>query len=351
MTLLFIDSFDHYQKDEIVDKGYSGNDVAHPSLYSHEIEIGTGRRGGNCLKARSPALSGGLAHNIDESSSVVLGVALNFEAFFNTVSYESAIALLDDGAAIIAKVSTTASGELVLESGGVTSTTSTNAFIAGSYAYYELKYTKGTGADGFAELRKDGVVLLTITTSTATENISAFSLPHGSPSAPRDVLVDDLYILNSEGTDNNDYLGDVRVDCHYTIADASETSFVPYISGDNYLMVDDTLTDSDSSFVDAGTIGARDLYDVTLSTTGTTIYGAQHVIHNRKTDAGTVTISAITEKTGGTGEQENGTHKASDDYTFTAVIMEKDPDDGVSDWTDSRLNTTEFGYKISNIEV
>ena len=84
------------------------------------------------------------------------------------------------------------------------------------------------------------------------------------------------------------------------------------------------------------------------ATLSTTIYAVQPVVYAKQTDAGTVTVELITQKPGGAGEKSSGTSTASTSYQFEHHILENDPDDTTT-WTDTKVNATEFGYKINNI--
>ncbi len=338
MTLLFIDSFDHYTTAEVEDKGYSR------FFAGHSIEASVGRRGGSCMDSSGTALNGVLTKAIEpDSDGLVVGQALSISSYHDSFLFR----IHDSGGTLVAWVEQTTAGELKLVSGGQTLTTAAAVFTPNSYNYYELKYLKGTGADSFAELRKDGVVLLTITTGDETAQASSFS-PADSDGSFYGVLIDDLYCLNTEGTKNNDYLGDVRVDVHFTNADGSITNFNPNIASANFLLVDDVLPDGDTTFVESGSVSDKDKYSVDDATLGTVIHGVQQVLHNRKTDAGTIDITLITETPAGTGEKTTNNTLASDDYIYHLGILEKDPDDNTN-WTDAKVNAAEYGYVITSI--
>ncbi len=342
MTLLFVDSFDHYASAEMNQKGYTTN--AGP--IEHTIVPAGGRRGTQCLSSEVGISKQGLVLQkaILDSDTVVIGCAINIIDFHGQTQIE----LNDAVGNSLLLFETTAAGEIQLVSGGQTRTTSAAIYTPGTYSHYEIKYTKGTGSNGFAEIRKAGVPLLTITNSTETAQGSEFEMLETFVLQGYS-LIDDLYVLNGLGSVNNDYLGDVRVDVHYADADGADTDFIPFTAGTNFAMVDETLTDGDTSFVDAGTINARDVMGMDSASLATQIHGVQQVVNNRKTDAGTVTVDIISEKPAGSGEKVNANaQNVTDNYQMTTAILEDDQDDNVI-WTDARINATEFGYKIDNI--
>ena len=342
MTLLFVDSFDHYDTTEFQEKGYTTN----AGTIKHKISIGEGRRGTNCLKSNVGLgeFSLVLQHAIEDSDTLVIGCALNINDFHGQIQIEINDAIGNS----LLKLQSTPAGELQIISGGQTATTAASIYVPNTYSHYEIKYTKGSGSDGFAELRKNGIVLLTITNSTETAQASEFELLETFVLQSFSKL-DDLYVLNGLGATNNDYLGDVRVDAHFASADGATIDFLGNTGADNYTHVDDKpFPDGDSTYTQAGTIDNLDLHEMDTASLGTIIYGVQPVVLNRKTDAGIITAELITQKPGGAGEKSSGTGTVSDDYAYHYYMLENDPDDTTT-WTDAKINATEFGYKINNI--
>jgi hypothetical protein len=339
MTLLFVDSFDHYLETEYTDKGYT-------KFFSDNwtVGIGVGRRSGNCMLPNTGvgAVTGSyLSQSFTDSDGVVVGFAWSSE-----FAGDNILILLDNLGNTLASFTQTAAGEFKITSGGVTQTSATAAYTPNTYSYYECKYVKGTGANGFFEVKKDAVILLTISTSTETAQASAARFLDASVGVA--TKLDDLYILNTLGGTNNDYLGDVRVDAHFADADGGTISFIPNTGAASWTHVDEIAPDDDTTFVEAGNINDVDLYSVDAASLGTVIYGVQQDVLARKTDAGTVTVDVISEKPAGSGVKENGTTTADDDYKYHLAILETDPDDSTT-WNDTKINATEFGFKIDNI--
>lgn len=342
MTLLYLDSFDHYASAELTDKGYSSSFPASPN---HFIYPGQGRRGGQAMGSGVGGVLGiTVSNTFEDSDTIILGAAILWSAYYS----RTAIDFLDSVGNSLLLIETTNAGEIRMTSGGQVAITATNIFTPAAYHHYEIKYTKGTGANGFAEIKKDGAILLTISNSTETAQCSAWDAFEGS-AAGEFARMDDLYIMNGLGTVNNDYAGDLRVDVQRASADGAEVEFTPNLGADNWTSVDDILTDSETTWNESGIIAARDIHEVDTPTLGTVIHGVQQVVHNRKTDAGTVTVDLISEKPAGTGEKVNGAAiTSSDNWAFALAIRETDPDDDVT-FTDARIAANEWGYKIQNI--
>jgi len=352
MTLLYVDSFDHYDTIHIESKGWGRSFPAG----SHEIALVSGRRATNCLSNDSSSNGTSIVHNISSSSSAILGCAMNITGTFG--SNRTLLAFQNDSGAVHCQLVTTGSDQLQLRigsdpsSGTVLDTTGASAFPLGAYSYYEFKLIPSDQVTGgLVEVKKDGLVILTSTAANTLQadlSIASFQAAKGYNASV--IFTDDLYCLNLEGSDNNDYLGDVRVDALFSDNDGATVNFVPNVSGGNHEMVDDTtIPDDDATFVEAGTITDRDLYSVDSASLGTEIHGVQQCVLSRKTDAGTVNIAVITEKPGGSGERTTIVDStASETYNYNLGVLESDPDDSTV-WTDGKINATEYGFRVDNI--
>lgn len=340
MTLLYMDGFDHYQTSELAEKGYN------PVLSAnYDVVPAAGRRGGKALKNGDINLSY-VSQNFVSSDTVVVGAALSLGSAPS--SFDLGVLVLEDAIGGLHSFEITTLGEYKLSSGGATATSSPGAWAISAYNYYELKFVKGTGADAVLELRKDGIVQLTINTSTGVDQIAGCRFLEGNSLTLTVMYMDDLYVLNGLGSTNNDYLGDSRVDTHLPASDGADSDFVPNLGGSNYTMVDEANPDYDSTFVQSGTVSERDLYTMPTTGLGTAIYGVQQSAFIKKTDAGTVTVDVVTEKPAGSGEKVGDNRTASDTYSYHIALLETDPDDSTT-WSDAKIDATEFGYKVNNI--
>lgn len=343
MTILFIDSFDHYAQEHIDDKGYSQSQTG-----NHTISSGNGRRGTNCMRSTGTNTGARLDRNYLASDTIVMGFAFRWSAFPD--ADRTIVDIRDTGGSSLLLLEATSAGEIRITSGGQSKITATNFFSPTNYNHYEVKYTKGSGADGFAEFKKDQIIQKTITNSTETAQATAVRMMEKG-SLAQFFDMDDLYILNGlGGSPKDDYLGNVRVDAHFADADGADTDFAPNTGAANFTHVDDPFPgpDRDTTYNQAGTITNRDLHSMDAASLNTTVFAVQPVVYAKKTDAGTVTAELISEKPGGGGEKSSGTNNASDNYNFEHFILEQDPDDS-TEWDDTKINATEFGYKINNI--
>jgi len=349
MALIFIDSYEHYTTG-FADKGYNLFSSTTPT-----INTTAGRRGGHCARHPDGGILGTFKKTFLPSSfGAVVGMAINFEKKTDDnviLEFENS-----SGTRLASADFQTDGTVRIILGGTVKATTAADFLTINTYQYYELKYVPDL-TTGIVELRINEAVVLTFSGDTITgigggdtqPTIAQF--PTSAGASDGFILMDDLYILDTDpGTDNKDYLGDIRVDCHFASAEGSENGFSPSQGTDNSNMVDDNPNpDDDTTYVQAGTVSDTELYSVDTASLGTTVFGIQQVTMSRKTDAGTVDMQHVTRQTSGSNNKLDQSNRlVGDDYVFFEDIHDNDPDTG-SDWTDTSINSSEFGYKIKAV--
>jgi hypothetical protein len=154
---------------------------------------------------------------------------------------------------------------------------------------------------------------------------------------------DDLYVLDKSGSAPwNAFLGDVRVDVRNPTAAGATTGFTPS-AGSNFQNVDDVAPNDDTDFNSAAAAPATDTFvfqDVPVA--GAIIYGIQHCIYLRKTDAGICTVAPVVRHSGVDNVGANITPGTS--YAFGLALNPTNPGTGLQ-WTEAGFNAAEFGYQ------
>ena len=158
--------------------------------------------------------------------------------------------------------------------------------------------------------------------------------------------VDDLYVCNAQGTKNNDFLGDVRIDAVRPDGDGNYTDFDPS-AGSNYENVDETYPDDDTTYNDSQDVaaGEQDSYAMeSLDVLGTTIHGVKDQITVRKTDSGARSAKILTVQGG--SDYLGDTIVLSDSFTTHTRIMEDNPDDAAA-FVEADITSGEVGVEVT----
>ena len=238
--------------------------------------------------------------------------------------------------------------------GGTTliATTPAKAWHTDEWNYMELKF-KVHPVSGFVELRINKVVVLSFSGNTGNSVAPVLSLPYGwdsiswsgSLSFNDDTNVlrwDDRYILDDTGSNNTDYLGNVRVNTQLTVGAGDLTEMLVTGASANWDAVNDTpLTEAE--YVYSSLVGARDLYTMDPNVTSQNIFGVQLTGAWRQDDA-TQMIGHHLLKTHGT-LYEGGDNYLAQTYHYYRSMFELNPNTGVG-WTAAELNALQAGQKL-----
>jgi hypothetical protein len=155
-------------------------------------------------------------------------------------------------------------------------------------------------------------------------------------------LLDDFYICDSSGSDNNNFLGNVRVDDIYPNGDNS-VAWTKSGGSTNYENVDETpLADDDTTYVESSTTNQTDLYDYgSISGVGS-IKGIQINTDCTETDATSYTLITPVSLSG--NQSDDTAQAVASSYTTLMRIVERDPDGNL--WTINNVNAAQFGVKV-----
>lgn len=334
MTLEFIDSFDHYSATEFLNKWNAAS--ATPV-----IETTVKRTGRASLRI---AANQYVQKTISTGTTKIIGFALRTTSLAATSAIvgtyyngtiQATLYIRNDGALSVRRSAT----ELTASAPGLISTDVWN--------YIEWKITISDTVGAY-EVKLNGLSVID-DTGQDTQNIVGNSTINQirfltQNTAGAFTYWDDLYIGNTDGTFNNDFLGDIKIECLMPDTDASyqEWSVIP--SGTHFSTIDEIPPNGVSDYVYSSGVGAVDTYNFqSLATTSGTVFGIQVVPFMRKDDAGSRTISPVFNID--TVLYSGSVISVTDSYTYHPSIIEKNPDtDGA--WTINDISILEAGIMI-----
>lgn len=341
MVMRFLDSFDYYATSDTTRK-WTSKDGA-PTVQNTVV-----RNGINSLQANS---THAVNLTLDAQASWVYGFGFRI----TTLSVAQRLIEFKDGATVQCSLRINTNGTLEVRRGTSTAVTdglSTFSINTNVWFYIEMKVTIADSiAASSCVVRVNEDVKITVATGQdlkVSANATADNFKMGNIAGGGTDYFDDIYICDGTGAVNNDFLGDVKVEVLLPDGNGTTNQFTgsDADSTDNYLHVDETDTDDDTSYVEHDTVGEIDLYtfdDISLGTPQT-IHGLQ--INNivKKDDAGSRTIRAVTRPVatnyfGGSKSPSDGS------YSNERHVYDVSPETSVA-WTESEINGTEFGIEI-----
>lgn len=239
--------------------------------------------------------------------------------------------------------------QLRIVRGSTTIATTSSEFAANAWRYIEFKIVARGSTNGEYEIRVNEQTELSGTGVNLAESGSDGADAFGFAQVGVTTQVDDIYLLDDTGSDNNTFRGDSVMFAIYPTADGHQNDFTPSTGGDNYALVDDagTISPNISDYVSSDTNGHQDFFEFEdLPTTGIGSIFSLKVVTGARMDAVGSRVLRPVYYDGGTE------FSASDDFTVTGtvgldfpIIMEVNPDTS-SAWTKSEVDAGEFGIEV-----
>ena len=337
MALLLMDGFDYVTDnapEHLVGKWTHDSDA--------DIDSGAGRISGQALEVGTGAL---VETAFVVTNPIHLGFAFKFDV---TPSSTRSIVYLYHEGSINVSLRLNISSNLEVRRGatGTLLATSTNAFSTGTWYYIEFK-TFISSTVGTIEVRVDGTSVDWVPPLTSLDTkvssgagVSTLSLV-GQQTRWN---FDDLIIFDTTGSRLNDFLGDCTIETLYPDAPGLDTDFTP-LAGTNWEAVDDVIPDGDTTYVEGSVIGNTDRHSHgNIVGSPDTIHAVAVNAHCKKTNAGVRTIRLVAEDGTTEGESADKT-PVFGTYGWLQGIFADHPT-GAAVWTESEVNTVEFGFKI-----
>lgn len=328
MSLLFSDGFD---------RNANKFDFVVASVGS---VAGTGRYGtGTTYNGNGGGY--GVGKYITASDTVTLGIAYLGPA---SVVYNSAggLAFYADGGTVQhVRVNLSSATTIQAQRGdGTVLASATVPTFASTWHYVEAQ-VKVDNSVGRVIVRVDGVQYIDFTgdtrnggTSTNIDAVLWRLLADGNS------FIDDVYALNSLGSVNNTFLGEIRVQELVPTGAGSSTQFTP-TAGSNFTVAGDN---NDATYNSSATSGQRDTYAMTDLTLSGTIIGLVQTTRLSKSDAGAVSGKPALKSSATIAYGATVAAVASPANAIT--VWETDPATGVA-WTGAGVNAVEAGVEVA----
>jgi len=334
MSLEFIESFDHFTNNANLIRKWTGPTSSAVGGFNQT----TGRFGGKSFEI---GWAGDYWSNqLPANATKVVGFALRTAASWSTTAL---CGFRDSGTAQV-ELNIDNTGHLYMtRNGTAVGSAAATGLATNTWYYVEWKVT--IGASAAYEVRVDGTTVITGTgnTQNAGSTINEFRVGVTATTGSGWFQLDDLYIVNTSGTLNNNFLGECQVFMNLPTADGSATQWTPSTGSTHWPNVDDSNPDDDSTYNSSGVVGQIDLQTVPSITPTGAILGVQTVLTARKDDVATRQIADQCKS--GSTTNTGSTQTMASAYGMFRQIRETDPNTGVQ-WTSGALNAAEWGVKV-----
>lgn len=342
MALLWLDGFEGGEGTDTQCRTYLGRRYTVGT--STSINNYTGRYLGICIGCSNNAY---VQVDVDQKQTIVVGFA--FKTMSLAATDGEALLLLRDAAVTHLEIQLKSTGELKVDRGGVElGVTSGLGLTSNCWYYIEFKVTIDDGTDGSFELKVDGISELSDPACDTNNggNDYVTRVAFFGDDLTMKYYFDDIYILDTTGVDNNDFLGSIAIE--QLDPDGDDTQAWTRSAGtDNYVLVaDGGIPDDDTTYVESSVSTTKDLYDYGSNDTDIRddIKAIAICTELRETDATDYTLKTPI-KSGVTENDDAAQAIAGTSFEILERISETDPNTSAK-WTRTNLNAAKFGIKV-----
>jgi hypothetical protein len=355
MTLLKFDGFEGYSSPA---DAVGTNGIVQSYSRVGDWSYQTGRNNGKCSRFKATNLFQGIIYLnvpiIDSAYVGILGFAMKHTHSFENTSLSNPTCVFGPDQFSNMKC-------YLNDSGVFTFGVWTGSFVESGtiqlnidqWYYVEMKF-KCNNTVGIGQFRLDEQLLIDFSGDTKNSSTSDLNIDYGYlisgynyTDGEQWVEFDDVYIADDQGTENNDFLGDIRIDVINPNGAGNYSQLTPS-AGNNYECIDETGFD-ESDYVEGITPGNKDSYtyaSVPTDLDDTAIYAVQ-IRSNAQRTAPTdnIKINPFI-RTGSTDYSQTDLDLGDSFRESQGDIIIEDPSDS-GDWTQAKINACEFGMEVA----
>lgn len=224
-----------------------------------------------------------------------------------------------------------------------------NVWFPNSWHHIEFG-AKVHASTGWVELRQDGATIGRFDgdTDNGGTDLKIDQIDFNQDTNQGTYNLDDVHIVNEQGSVNNTWLGDTRCFPLYPIGNGFYLMLLGSDgnSVDNYLLVDEAGTPVTTDYVGSTVVGDKDTYEFQdLAVTLGTIRGIEARMHAAKDDTGTKQARIIGRRSGSDFQGVDKVLAAIPLFQTHHEIFELDPLTAAI-WTIANVNATEWGAEV-----
>lgn len=300
----------------------------------------------------STARLNGYSIRSDEATSIVrndlpittdtLIIGFGFQTELSTTTWKTFLSLYDGETLGVNFKHMTMIGEIAAYRGATLLGITSGARIREDAWYWVEVKVKCNDTTGTVEIRVGGAPVLTLT--GIDTKAGSHTLHNSVALLLEDHRVDDLYIADTTGSLNNDFLGGCAVVHLFPTGDAGTNQWTLSAGSDHYALVDEVVQDADTTYVSSATTGQTDMWTYGDLSGVDSVLGLNVFTVCRNTDNTALSLKSVIDSTGDTVES-TALAVWNVEYATIYQISETDPDTSAA-WTDTAVNAASFGVKV-----
>lgn len=343
MSIVFMDSVDHYQTSNI---GWKWDTLAGTLT----VSAGAGRRSTAAFNLSGTGAAT-LQKTVCSLSCYVVGLAFYFSG--NPPGARGLLQFKDTGIVHL-ELNLSTAGTLGITRGAAGTVLSSygTALATGTFHYLEMKAEISNSISaGGVEVKLNGVSIMTLAGAADSQNagtaqINQILIGTTGNTGPNTWIIDDVYMIDTLGNELSNFLGDVRIDALIISTTGTLSNWSPSSAGATLVsMVASTFPDSNVTYMFASVVSdaARFTFSAFPSANGS-IYAIQLNLAVAKSDTTSAKQVAGLFFSGSVSGIGSATAIGNTSYVY--VTMPTSADASGASWSSNSMNKTEFGIKI-----
>jgi hypothetical protein len=311
-----------------------------------DVDFGTGRDGRDAFGFFVGASRCDI--DVPANATYFVSMALKFDDPANSAGRTDEILFFREGATTHISLSINRSMRLKVELGGTTVIADSGGVGLPTNTWMNLEMkVKVANAGGTVDVRLNGINILSFTGDTQNGGTASIDNIQFEGVANADMIFHDIIINDDTGGVNDSWMGDNQVDVLFPDGDGTTNNFTPLGAGANYVEVDETEHDSDTSYNEDATVNDVDLYTFANlpALPGTaTVRGVQIVASVKSDDGGAKSLALIARPV--STNRIGATQSITSAYLFYREISDVSPETS-SAWTETEIDGSEFGIEVA----
>lgn len=272
------------------------------------------------------------------TTDLLVGEIVNFSNTATFGANAGGLRLVKNESGIVSVGSGYSSGSLTTTFG------SSNAGVLSinTWCYIEIKVSFHASA-GAVEVKVNGESVISVTNQNTLAGLASISGMNLSNNTSTGAYFDDLYICDTTGTVNNDFLGPISVYTLFPSANGTTNNFSVTGAASNYLAVNSAVPDT-ATYVSSSNTNDKDLYAMSdLPITPSAVQGVMVKARSQKQDNGPRNQQLLI-RTSATEATSSNMTATFGSWVNTQAVFEKQAD-GTTAWDGAAVNAMEVGHK------
>lgn len=305
--------------------------------------IVTGRGGGSAMNIGSNQTFH-FSKTFDNQATWIIGFAFRTSVAFSGTT-RPMIELTDGGPAGTLQMSLHLfSDGLRVYRGSTLLETLGSLFSTNTWYYIEFKVTINNTGSYYVHV--SGSEVMSDASVDTQESANAYADNIRFRNTEDTPYYDDIYILDGTGSQNNDLLGEMKVEALFPESDTVSADWSLSAGSDHYALVDEDPSDEDTTYVHSVVSTDLDLYNYEdIASIGSPVYGIQ-INTQARVETAVSTDVYLSIKSGSTVDHGDTFAVTDTDYKTFARIEEDDPDTSAM-WISTAVNAAQFGIKFA----